>query len=187
MGNKNSNLAIVTPKNKNSNLNITTSNVSLERLVELYLNWNYNSDIINIICDYINLQPIKVKYHRVSQDIIGYDGPRKAPGAFHMCNDCHQICNDEKKHDLECIVRRNCLNCQYQGKSNTEYLEHKQNNCPMSLMKCQYCGIKNTGWIWIIIIVVAKNFFNVTNVNCLILKIIKIYINYFVKIKLKIL
>jgi len=142
MGNKNSNLAIVTPKNKNSNLNITTSNVSLERLVELYLNWNYNSDIINIICDYINLQPIKVKYHRVSQDIIGYDGPRKAPGAFHMCNDCHQICNDEKKHDLECIVRRNCLNCQYQGKSNTEYLEHKQNNCPMSLMKCQYCNIE---------------------------------------------
>jgi hypothetical protein len=128
--------------NKNSNHVIVTANISLEHLVELYLNWNHNSDIINIICDYIHLKPVdKIKYFNDNVPISVSIGPRHLPGIY-ICDHCHQVCNNDYKHDLECTGMTNCHNCNYQGLSNSEYLEHKQNNCSATLINCQHCGIQ---------------------------------------------
>jgi len=124
-----------------------TANGKLKHLVKSFLDWNYNSDILNIICSYIYLLPVdKVKYYGDEQKSKYNDvmielirGIRiKTP---YQCSYCKQVCYNQN-HQLVCPIMVNCGNCNYRGNSNSDYLQHAQNECELSPMKCEYCKIK---------------------------------------------
>jgi len=123
------------------------TNIKLEHLVKLFLDWSYNSNIIDIICEYIHLKPIdKIRYYGDEQKskytnteimMIG-EIRRKTP---YKCIFCNQFCYNQN-HELVCPIMIKCSQCSYHGNSNTKYIQHIQNDCELSLMKCEYCKIK---------------------------------------------
>jgi len=116
-------------------------NFKLKHFMELFLDWNYNSDIIDIICDYIYLKPLdKVRYYKddTLSDYIGLIGN---PEILCRCGTTHTIHNNIFRHyESECKMIRYCSNCNYYASSHEEYLQHKRNYCPTTLIKCQYCN-----------------------------------------------
>jgi len=127
------------------NNNTTNTNSNLKHFIELFLNWNYNSDIISIICEYIHLKPIdKIRYyddqHHNKRGVMGLRGFHQTP---YRCNHCNQLCyNQRYQHDLECKMMTNCDECGYSGTLNSEYIQHKQNTCPTTLIRCEYCNME---------------------------------------------
>ncbi len=118
-------------------------NQELTYFLRIFLNWNYNSDILNIISSYIHLQPInKIRYygdeHHWKRGVIGKRGIRSIP---YTCSYCDQLCYNQN-HEMVCTMMASCDHCTYSGLLNSEYLLHKQNMCPSSTMECEYCNVK---------------------------------------------
>jgi len=120
-------------------------NSKLKHFIELFLDWNYNSDIISIICDYIHLKPVdKIRYYgdesHWKRGFIGLRGVHQIP---YRCTYCNQLCyNQRHEHDLECPMMTNCEDCNYRGTLNSEYIKHKQNSCRTTLIRCEYCNFR---------------------------------------------